>query len=526
VDPQSRTSSQSLLLPTVFVAGMTTLAIEVSAARLLGTVFGTSNIVWANIIGLMLIYLSAGYFIGGRWADRSPRFDTLYRLIAWGSFTAGLVPVVARPVLQQAALAVEKLDAVVMAGSFLSVLVLFSGPVTLLGCVSPFAIRLAIKDPEQAGRVSGRIYATSTLGSILGTFLPVLWLIPTIGTARTFLVFSFGLMMLGLIGLAREGGIRKLVRYAWMPFALGLLALLTLRGPLKTSVGALYESESAYNYIQVREQDGLRVLYLNEGLAEHSIYSARAGGAPYGYGTWEFFLVAPFFNSAPISPSDLGRVGVIGLAAGTISKQFTEIFGEIPIDGWEIDPEIISVGRDYFDMTEPNLTAIVADGRWGLARSEQRYSVIGVDAYRTPYIPWQLTTVEFFEEASAHLDERGVVAVNVGRTPTDRRLIEALAGTMQAVFPSVHLVDVPGSFNSMLYATRQPTQADNLVRNLLVLTDQEAPQPLLAVIERAIQNIRTTPQSRVVFTDDRAPAEQLVNSIVLQFLLEGAQGLP
>ena len=505
---------------------MTTLAIEISAARLLGTVFGTSNIVWANIIGLMLIYLSAGYFIGGRWADRSPRFETLYGLIAWGSFTSGLVPLVARPVLQQAALAVEQLDAVVMAGSFLSVLVLFSVPVTLLGCVSPFAIRLAIEAPEQAGRISGRIYATSTLGSILGTFLPVLWLIPTIGTARTFLVFSFGLLGLGLIGLGREGGARKLVRYAWMPLALGLLAVLALRGPLKASEGALYESESAYNYIQVREVDGLRVLYLNEGLAEHSIYSARDESAPYGYGTWEFFLVAPFFNSAPMSPTDLGRVGVIGLAAGTISKQFTEIFGEVPIDGWEIDPEIIAVGRDYFDMTEPNLTPIVADGRWGLASSVQRYSVIGVDAYRTPYIPWQLTTVEFFEEARAHLDQRGVVAVNVGRTQTDRRLIEALAGTMQVVFPSVHLVDVPGSFNSMLYATRQPTQAENLVRNLLVLQGQGAPQPLLAVIERAIQNIRNTPQSQVVFTDDRAPAEQLVNSIVLQFLLEGAQGLP
>jgi hypothetical protein len=105
-------------------------------------------------------------------------------------------------------------------------------------------------------------------------------------------------------------------------------------------------------------------------------------------------------------------------------------------------------------------------------------------------------------------------------------LIEALAGTMQAVFPSVHLVDVPGSFNSMLYATRQPTQPESLIHNLLALQDQGAPQPLIQVIERAIQNIRATPESAVVFTDDRAPAEQLVNSIVLQFLLQGAEGLP
>ncbi|MEK6587938.1 MAG: fused MFS/spermidine synthase [Chloroflexota bacterium] len=517
---------RQLLLPAVFTSGMTTLAVEVSAARLLGTVFGTSNIVWANIIGLILIYLSAGYFIGGRWADRSPRFETFFRLLAWGSFTAGLVPVLAKPVLRQAAVAVQDFDAVIMAGSFLSVLILFSIPVTLLGCISPFAIRLAITNPEQAGRISGKIYAISTIGSILGTFLPVLWLIPTIGTARTFLAFSMVLLVLALGGLALEGGYRKLIRYAWMPAALILLAIVGLSGPVKASAASLYEAESSYNYIQVGEKDGLRVLYLNEGLAEHSIYSTQLGAAPYGYGTWEFFLVAPFFNAPPVGLEAVQRVGLIGLAAGTVAKQYSDIFGEVPIDGWEIDPEIIEVGRAYFDMNEPNLNPIVADGRWGLAQSAFLYSVIAVDAYRAPYIPWQLTTVEFFEEAKAHLDPDGVLAINVGRTQADRRLIEALAGTLQAVFPSVYLVDIPGSFNSMLYATPQPTKAENLVHNLLALQDRGAPQPLIDVLRRATENIRETPKSTTVFTDDRAPVEQLINSIVLQFVLDGMQGLP
>jgi len=133
---------QRYLNVTVFAAGMTTLAIELSASRLLGNVFGTSNIVWANIIGLILVYLAAGYFIGGRWADRSPYADTFYRLIAWGAFTAGLIPIIARPVLLNAARAVERLDSAVMIGSFIVILILFSLPVTLLGCVSPFAIRI------------------------------------------------------------------------------------------------------------------------------------------------------------------------------------------------------------------------------------------------------------------------------------------------------------------------------------------------------------------------------------------------
>jgi spermidine synthase len=238
------------------------------------------------------------------------------------------------------------------------------------------------------------------------------------------------------------------------------------------------------------------------------------------------FLAAPFFNSAPVEIDDLERVGLIGLAGGTIAKQYSDVFGAVPIDGWEIDPEIIRVGREYFDMNEPNLNAIVADGRWGLEHSDELYSVIAIDAYRAPYIPWQLTTIEFFSIVSDHLDERGVLAINVGRTADDRRLIEALAGTMRAVFPSVHLVDVPGSFNSLLYATREPTQATNLVENVLALEDHGAPTKLIDVVNRATANVRTTPTTDIVFTDDRAPVEQLINSIVLQFMLGGSEGLP
>jgi predicted membrane-bound spermidine synthase len=227
-------ASRAYLSLAVFTAGMTTLAVEVSASRLLGNVFGTSNLVWANIIGLILVYLTAGYFIGGRWADRSPNPRTFYQLLAWAAFTAGLVPLVARPVLRFAAEAVANFDAAVMGGSFFSVLVLFSIPVTLLGCVSPFAIRLAITDPAQAGRVSGQVYAISTLGSIVGTFLPVLWLIPTIGTIRTFLLFAGLLLVVALVGLWRASRSRACV--LWMPLPSGLAAA-TLSGYLKPAEG-------------------------------------------------------------------------------------------------------------------------------------------------------------------------------------------------------------------------------------------------------------------------------------------------
>src|SRR5512136_3018105 len=127
---------------TVFCAGMTSLAIEFGASRLLGNIFGTSNLVWASIIGLILIYLTAGYFLGGIWADRSPKPQTMYGLLAWGGFTAGLIPFVARPVLVMAANAFDQLQVGILLGSFTAVLILFISPVTILGTVSPFAIRL------------------------------------------------------------------------------------------------------------------------------------------------------------------------------------------------------------------------------------------------------------------------------------------------------------------------------------------------------------------------------------------------
>lgn len=506
-----------LLIISVFVAGMVTLALELSASRLLGNIFGTSNLVWANIIGLMLVYLTVGYFLGGRWADRSPYPRSFYLLLAWAGFLAGVIPLVARPVLLAAVGAVERLDAAIMVGSFLSVLILFSVPVILLGCVSPFAIRLAIRDPGHAGRVSGRMYAISTLGSILGTFLPVLWLIPTIGTARTFLVFSVALLVVAFAGLWRSDR-RLAVRLAWMPLVLLVWSWWSLTQPIKATTGQIYEDESAYNYIQVVERDGTRYLLLNEGQGVHSVYTP---GQAATYGTWDYFLAAPFWNASPEPGAEVKRLGLVGLAAGTIAKQYTQVFGPIPIDGWEIDPDILAVGRAYFAMDEPNLNAVAADGRWGLARSDQRYSVIGIDAYRLPYIPWQLTTREFFEEVRDHLLEDGVVVINVGRTPQDRRLIEGMVGTMGAVFPSLHVVDVPASLNTIVYATVQPTEPGNLVANLDRLARRGADPLLIDILTRTVANLKPTPESAVVFTDDRAPIELLTNAVALQFLLVG-----
>jgi spermidine synthase len=306
---------------------------------------------------------------------------------------------------------------------------------------------------------------------------------------------------------------------AWMPLILLAAAILWGSGPIKTTAGQIFEAESTYNYIQVLERDGYRYLRLNEGQGIHSVYHPEVLDYQ---GPWEQFLAAPFFNKPPYHPEDVESMAVIGLAGGTTARQATAVFGPIPIDGFEIDPMIIQVGLDLFGMGLPNLDAIPADGRWGLEQSSRLYSIIVVDAYRPPYIPWHLATREFFQLTRDRMSEDGALVINVGRGPDDRRMIDAMAGTIGAVFPSVYVMDVPGSFNSIIYATNQPTELDNLFANLYSLNEQGNVHPLLIdSLLRAVYFIQPTPQAGIVFTDDRAPVEWITNNIVLSFVFSG-----
>jgi predicted membrane-bound spermidine synthase len=195
-----RTLQGWVLILLVFVAGAASLAVELAASRLLAPYFGTSLFVWANLIGLILLYLTIGYYLGGRIADRYPRPIVLYGLTSVAALLISVIPPLSPPILNwsQSAFATSSIS--VFFGSLVSVIFLFALPMILLGCVSPFAIRLRIEQVGKSGRTAGQLYAISTAGSILGTFLPVLWLMPTIGTYRTFLVCALVLLLVSLLG--------------------------------------------------------------------------------------------------------------------------------------------------------------------------------------------------------------------------------------------------------------------------------------------------------------------------------------
>ncbi len=501
-----------LVLFIVFVGGTSSIAIEISASRLLGPYFGTSTFIWANLIGLTLLYLSIGYYFGGRIADRWPNATVLLVFTSIAGLGTGAIPLMSRPILEKSLSAFASYSVGAFYGSLVGVILLFAVPVTLLGFVSPYAIRLSLARVNAAGNVAGSLYALSTVGSIVGSFLPVLVLIPTIGTHRTFYLISITLLVSSLLGLL-------ILHSRWLSsivsiFLAGVLVMAyfttgeLVRPP---EFGKLvYETESQYNYIQVSKQGSEMILSLNDGHAIHSIY--QPGVNLYGY--WAYLTVGPFFNQNE-TPSDVKNVALIGLAAGTMAREVTVGYGPIPIDGVEIDPKIVEVGRKYFNMNEPNLNVIVQDGRYFLRTTNKSYSIIAVDAYHQPYIPFHLTTKEFFQEVSDHLDSDGVAVVNAGRTPDDYRLVNVIASTMKTVFPNVYIIDANQFDNSIVFATKQPTNIRNFEANINKLS----PGLIKTVGETSLRtgNIRewTSTDPQWVFTDDHAPVERVIDQIII-----------
>lgn len=526
-----RPAQARLLILLVFVAGACSLAVELSASRLLAPYFGTSLFIWANLIGLILVYLTVGYYVGGRIADRFPRATVLYGMTTTAAFLISLIPFISRPIMYWSQSSFATYSIGVFYGSLVSVILLFALPIILLGCVSPFAIRLSIEQLGKSGRTSGQLYAISTAGSIVGTFLPVLWLIPSIGTYRTFFTFAVCLLLVSVIGLVASGarpddthlnGSRPpkkrfnkniLAILLLIPM---ILSVFTIQGPIKPAFGSngggilIAERESAYNYIQVVQVGEETQLILNEGVGIHSIYNPNQilTGSE-----WDYALVAPFFNNPPVRPGQVHRAAIIGLGAGTSARELTAAYGPIPIDGVEIDGTIVELARQYFHMNEPNLRVIIQDGRYWLNTTSQKYDIITVDAYQQPYIPFQLATQEFFQEVRDHLTPTGTVVLNAGRTGNDYRLVDALAQTLHAVFPNVYLIDTERFTNTIIIGTNEHTSLGNFNKNFTTTFNPLLTQ--VAVNSINFGNMREEHGRTVFFTDDRAPVEQLIDEIIL-----------
>jgi spermidine synthase len=459
----------------VFVVGMASLGAEIAGVRLLAPYFGASTVVWANTIAVVLVALSIGYWLGGRSADRRPRIQPLCGVALSAAALLGIVPFVARPLLDVGVNALDAVSAGAFVGSLLAVLVLIALPVLLLGMVSPWALRIAVVSVEEAGTVAGRLYALSTAGSLVGTLLSALVLIPAVGTRNTFLTFAICLAAVAAVGLRSR-------RAAGVPLVLAALVAVPV-GTIKpaTDGRVVYEKETPYQYARViQSTDGERRLELNEGHAVHSLY--RPGTV----------LTGDYWDAMRTDARAGGRtprsVAILGNAAGTTAREFHVLDPTTRLDPVEIDPELTAIGHRWFGLPR-SIRVHHEDARPFLRRRpDQRWDAILIDAYRQPYIPFYLVTKEFFELVRHRLTPKGVVVVNVGHPRGHDELERAMTATMRAVFPEVR---------------RDPTTPTNTI---LVGGDELIGAQLAAPLPGG-----------EVYTDDRAPVEWLIDRSLVEY---------
>jgi spermidine synthase len=497
----SNAAERGLLAALVFVVGAASLGAEIAAARLLAPYFGASTIVWANTIGVVLVALSVGYWVGGRLADRHADLRALCLLVLVAALLIAAVPFAARPFLGFSVDAFDTVSVGGFVGSLFGVLALVAVPVALLGAASPWAARLSVAEVERAGEVVGRLYAISTAGSLVGTMIAALLLIPQLGTQRTFLVFALALALVAVAGLGW--------RFAPLPIALAL-AISAPTGTIKAAdTGTvLYEDETTHQYARVVERpDGSRALELNEGQAVHSLY--RPGRFLTG-DYWDGHLYLPF--AARSRPPR--RIAILGNAGGTVARAFGHFFPRTRVDAVEIDAELTELGRRYLDLRNRRMRVFAEDARPWLERSAGGYDAIMVDAYRQPYIPFYLATHEFFDLARRRLAPGGVLIVNVGHPQGSAELERVLGRTMAAAFPRV-LRDPIEPTNTLLAAAEGPLSASRL-RDAA----DSLPPPLRVPARLASRRLAPRLAGGEVYTDDRAPVEWLVDSTLLEYARE------
>ncbi|MGI8594869.1 MAG: spermidine synthase [Solirubrobacteraceae bacterium] len=487
----------------IFVVGAVTLVAEIATARLLAPYFGASTFIWANTIAIVLLALSVGYWLGGRLADRRPSERDLRMMTLGAAGLLALLPLLADPFFDLAVTAFDEIDVGAALASLAGVLVLVAFPLVLLGAVGPWAIRLLMPSVEEAGRTAGRVYALSTLGSLVGTFLAALVLVPEVGAQRTFL--------LGAAALALAASATGLSRAALLAPA-AVLALVAIPPGITRGGGSgnrvLAERETPYQYVRVEERDdGERRLILNEGQAVHSVWRAETVLTD---DEWDGYLVLPFAARATPPRS----MAMLGNAAGTVSRAYERFFPSTRIDGVEIDPDLTEIGRRYFGMDNPRLTTFSEDARPFLAATDRRYDVIGLDAYRQPYIPFYLATREFFALARDRLAPGGTVIVNVGHPPGNDDLERTLSATMGAAFSTVVRFPIEET-NTLLVASEAPLSPAGILR-----AARQDPE-LAPLARRAAAQTRAPLRGGRVYSDDRAPVEWLIDASILDYAAGG-----
>ncbi|MGN0400818.1 MAG: spermidine synthase [Acetatifactor sp.] len=494
---------------TEFFAGMSVMAVELGASRLLAPYFSSSQIVWTIIIGTIMIAMALGNIYGGRSADKKPNPDRLYGRILIAAVWIAAIPVLGKYIILgiSAVVIFTVNTGFLIWAAFAACMIIFVFPLFLLGTVTPSLVKYSVDSLEDSGRTVGNLGAFNTVGSIIGTFLPTFVTIPAVGTSVTFLIFSGILLALALIYFISSRTGRKRSVAASLIFV--VCCVLGWSDSFAFWEKDLaYEGESVYNYLQVQEDESRVVLSTNVLFGVQSVLMKEEGLTGMYY---DYAMAAPLMTTKQ-KPEEC-EVLILGMGTGTYATQCRRYFGDMSIEGVEIDDKITALAAEYFALPE-NVKVTTYDGRAFLNAIDKKYDVIMVDAYQDITIPFQMSSVEFFTLVKEHLNQGGVMVVNMNmRGSGEGNINQYLADTISEVFPRVYTADVKGSTNRELFASDHPGMVEELGKKQAVM-QQEGNRELAAMMGRVLEELTVYEAGNYLLTDDKAPVELLGMQVI------------
>lgn len=497
--------NKAYLYLTEFFSGMALMAVEIGAQRLISPYFSSSQIVWTMIIGTIMIAMALGNVYGGRSADKDPDPDRLYRRILIAAIWLALIPVVGKYVIIGiSALLIFKVShGFLIIAAFVVCMVVFVFPLFLLGTVTPSLAKYTMGSLEDNGKIVGTLGASNTIGSIIGTFIPTFVTIPAVGTNVTFLIFSGILIALSLIYFFSIGFTyhKKKIIASCLIFALCIVfGHQTDFAFWESGDNVKYEGESTYNYLRVTDDGSQVALSTNVLFGVQSVLNKQKSLTGMYY---DYAMAAPLMTKNALKGQD---ALILGMGSGTFAHQCSEYLQQVHCEGVEIDKKITDLARKYFD--EPKSTKVVTyDGRAYLNAIDKKYDVIMVDAYQDITIPFQMSSVEFFRMVKEHLNDGGVMVVNMNmRGQTKGSITDYLTDTIQSVFPTVYTADVPNTTNRELFASMSPDIKNNLDMNLALSSQNDEFTEMMAQVSDGLVK---QPGGSYILTDDKAPVELL-----------------
>ncbi len=482
----------------VSVSGASVLALEILGTRILGPFYGVSIFLWSALITVTLAALSLGYSIGGWWADRGPKIERLSWLLAGAGLWVLIIPVMKKTVLSL----IEPLG--LRLSVMMAAMILFFPPLTLLGMISPYAVKLKTAHLQEVGRSAGNLYAISTFASVFAALITGFWLIPNVGIQRLSMFIGFILLITAVLWII---GNKKSTTISFGAIIICvLLAFVSWRTfaerPLPER-GLLCIEQSAYGEIRVVDKDEIRYLLIDGAI--HSIVNPALFWEPqHGY-VVVMDINRHFFDRA-------GSMLLIGLGGGSIANSYS-------IAGWqveavEIDPVVTKVATKYFGFRTEECRVFHADGRQFLRSHHERYDLIIMDAFGSGSIPFHLVTQQFFELVREHLQPDGVFAINLQSIGWESSLVKAVAATLKTLFTEVlalPLHEPPNALgNVLLIAANRPLEfPDEYLGKPADFVDVDPYEHWKVVQRNHAWDNRFVPETfgAEIITDDRNPVD-------------------